>query len=121
MFKDDCAVALRGRHLKLAQMTNAQLIENNEIAKAYIFLALEDKGLFNVQIVDTTTKVLWDSLNMVYEDKFLRNKIYLRIAYIRYTRINLWGIRFYLRRRLYNLRTKGDTLFHKPLNVSTLS
>lgn len=65
MFKDDCAVALRGRHLKLAQMTNAQLIENNEIAKAYIFLALEDKGLFNVQIVDTT-KVLWDSLHKVY-------------------------------------------------------
>lgn len=39
-------------------MTNAQFVENYEINNTDILLALEDKMLFNMQMVDTIAKEL---------------------------------------------------------------
>lgn len=59
-------------------MTNAQFAEKHYIVEADNLLTLDDKVLFNIQIVDVTTKALWDNLHKVCEDKPLMNKIFLR-------------------------------------------
>lgn len=83
-------------------MTDAQFAVKDEIAKINILLTLKDKILFNVQMVDTINKELWESLNRIYEDKYLVNKIYLL-------------------GQLYNLKMKDKTFVHNHLNAFNLS
>lgn len=59
-------------------MTDVQFVEKDEIAQADILLALEDKILSNVKTMNIAAKELRDSLNRVYVDMSLINKIYLR-------------------------------------------
>lgn len=83
-------------------MTDAQFAVKDEIAKINILLTLKDRILFNVQMVDTINKELWESLNRIYEDKSLVNKIYLL-------------------GQLYNLKMKDKTFVHNHLNAFNLS
>lgn len=46
----------KGKKDKLVEMTDTQFAKKDEIAQADILLALEDKVLFNVKIVDTTAE-----------------------------------------------------------------
>lgn len=46
-------------------MMDAQFAVKDEIAKINILLTLKDKILFNVQMVDTINKELWESLNRI--------------------------------------------------------
>lgn len=69
LLKDECAIALKGNGQKPHRITNTQFVEKDDIAKADIVLALNDKLLFNVQTMDTTNKEFWESLNQIYEDK----------------------------------------------------
>lgn len=98
MVNDGCALTLKEKDLKPEDMTKAQFIEKEEIAKVDILLALDDKVLFNVQIVNTTVKTLWDGLCGVYEDKSLASK-------------------FFLRRQLYNLKMNDETFVHEHSKV----
>lgn len=48
LVKDDYLITLKGKSLKPIGMIDAQFDEKNEIAKADILLALDNKVLFNV-------------------------------------------------------------------------
>lgn len=78
-------------------MIDAQFIKKDEITQTDILLALEDKVFFNVKTVDTTNKNLQGCLNIVHEDAFLVNKIYLKL-------------------QLYNLKMKDNVSIHDHLN-----
>lgn len=53
-----CAFALKGKNMKPASMIDAQFAKKDEIFQPYLFFALDDQILFNVQTVNITFKVL---------------------------------------------------------------
>lgn len=97
LIKDSYVVILKDKSLKLTRMTTAQFDEEDEFTQTTLLLTLENKILFNVQAINTTTNMLWESLQKVYEDKSLMNKIFLR-------------------RKLYKLRINNATSIHEHLN-----
>lgn len=53
--------------------------------------------MFNLQITNTTTKILWESLTKIYDDESLANEIYLR-------------------RQLYNLKINDSLSTYEHFN-----
>ena len=78
LVKDGCLVALNGKEKKPAGIKDEIFAENDELAIACIYLALNKVVLFNVS-EETTAKGLWDKLQNLYEGNSLTNKIFLRI------------------------------------------
>lgn len=77
LVKDGWMIALNGSEAKPEGMTHGQFASKNEVDQTDILLALEDNILSNAKSAYTTTKELRDSLNKIYEDKYLVKKIYL--------------------------------------------
>lgn len=58
LVKDGCAIALKGKNLNLAGMTDLHFVVKDEIAQADLLLAWEDKVSFNMQTANTIRKAL---------------------------------------------------------------
>ncbi|KAK0603834.1 hypothetical protein LWI29_009143 [Acer saccharum] len=95
LMKDNCLLAIGDRPIEITDDNKWKEMDGNAVASLHIALA---DGVLSSIVEKKTTKVIWDTLTRLYENKSLHNKIFLK-------------------RRLYTLRKVESSSMTDHINI----